>query len=286
MQLVTNSGGTPATSKAPLKYRLSSMLARKRLQRFWEIANAISLRGMGYSNHYRELNGESRFLRIWAKQVGSGNEPVFDVGANEGSFALEVAQLLPNCVIHCFEPMPSTFQRLIRRLGNDYRYSINNVAVSAAFGTLDLYDYAGETGTTHASSVPEAIATYFDRPLQSITVPTITIDDYLRQNGTDLVRLLKIDVEGHEEEVLRGASESLKRSAIEVIQFEVNAHNAFKGFTLYKIQSVLSGYDIYKILPDGIVPLVTAKKKYDARHETFRYANLIAIHRDSPIELY
>src|SRR3546814_12946764 len=75
----------PATPKVPWKYRLSSILARKGLQRFWEITNAISLRGMGYSNHYRELNGESRFLRIWAKQVGSGNEPVFDVGANEGS---------------------------------------------------------------------------------------------------------------------------------------------------------------------------------------------------------
>src|SRR3546814_2954047 len=93
MQLVTNPGGVPATPKVPWKYRLSSILARKSLQRFWEIANAISLRGMGYSNHYRELNGESRFLRIWAKQVGSGKEPVFDVGANEGSFALEVAQL-------------------------------------------------------------------------------------------------------------------------------------------------------------------------------------------------
>src|SRR3546814_7567756 len=110
--------------------------------------------------------------------------------------------------------MPSTFQRLIRRLGNDYRYSINNVAVSAAAGTLDLYDYAGETGTTHASSVPEAITTYFDRPLQSITVPTITIDNYLRPNDTDPVGLLKIDVEADEEEVLRGASEENGRANV------------------------------------------------------------------------
>src|SRR3546814_2903340 len=68
MQLVTNPGGVPATPKVPWKYRLSSILARKSLQRFWEITNAISLRGMGYSNHYRELNGESRFLRIRSEE--------------------------------------------------------------------------------------------------------------------------------------------------------------------------------------------------------------------------
>src|SRR3546814_709064 len=182
----------------PFKYRLSSVMARRYLQRFWEATNAISLRGMGYSNHYRDLNGESRFLRVWAKQAGSGHGIALDVGANEGNFALELAQLVPNWVVHCFEPMPSTFQRLIRRLGNDYRYAINNFAVSAAAGTLELYDSAGESGTTHASSAPAAITTYFHRPLQSITAPTNPIDNSLSTTGTSPNRQVTHAVQEHQ----------------------------------------------------------------------------------------
>ena len=129
---------------------------------------------------------------------------VFDVGANVGFYSLAAAQAAPDGVVHAFEPLPDTcedFRLNLRR--NSWAKNIRLIpaAVGEQSGTVHLTtEFHSSNYVTSAQSTEATTA-----------VPCITLDDYAAQ--ADLTRLdfIKIDVEGGELEVLRGASGTLRR---------------------------------------------------------------------------
>ena len=62
---------------------------------------------------------------------------------------------------------------------------------------------------------------------------------------------MKIDVEGHEYEVLIGAKRFIDFNKPKFIQIEINWHQLFKKVNLYEFSLLLRNYDIFKILPFG-----------------------------------
>lgn len=75
---------TPA--HIPIQVRIARLLARRNLQRFWEVLYLISVRGLGYNNYISSINGEDRFVQEWLLKYLRDNLVVFDVGANIGEF--------------------------------------------------------------------------------------------------------------------------------------------------------------------------------------------------------
>ena len=65
------------------------------------------------------------------------------------------------------------------------------------------------------------------------------------------IDLIKIDTEGFELEVIKGAKETIKKKLPKYIQIEFNWHQLFKGQTLYNFSEHLEKYDLFQILPYG-----------------------------------
>jgi FkbM family methyltransferase len=130
---------------------------------------------------------------------------VLDIGANIGIYALPWAAVNADVTVHCFEPNPAVRARLARnvalnRLGA--RVLPRSEALSDRAGTATLY------GSDDMSSLNKGVNT--GRQAVPIEVRLARLDDVLEREGPP-VSLVKIDVQGHELEVLRGADELISR---------------------------------------------------------------------------
>jgi FkbM family methyltransferase len=131
---------------------------------------------------------------------------VLDIGANVGSFALAASRLVgPAGHVYCCEPMPENRECLRRTieangLGN---VTIVPVAVGDVVGELEIR--IGRDSGGHSAVLVG------DGP--SVTVPVTTVDALIPETGVGRVGFIKVDVEGMEAEVLRGARDTVRRDA-------------------------------------------------------------------------
>jgi FkbM family methyltransferase len=199
---------------------------------------------------------------------------VLDVGANEGAYARHLATLLPHARILAFEPHPRTAARL--RAAATPGIEVIEQAVGATEGAMTLHDFADADGSTEARLDVETIRLR-GTEMQSFPVTCTTIDAVLAARGIDRVAFLKIDTEGHDLEVLRGARQALAERRIDVIQFEFIGSNIVTGATMRRFFEALEGYDIGRICLNGeLLPL----PQYSVRHcEIYVSQNLVAIAR-------
>jgi FkbM family methyltransferase len=141
-------------------------------------------------------------------------EIALDVGAHVGHFTILAAALVtaggaPGRVI-AFEPAPSNFERLQRNLGhNDFGAAVELLpcAAGAAPGTATFFDDGGTDGTEFSMVVARTAGAG-----SAFTATIDTIDQVCEARGIRAVRFMKIDVEGAEADVLRGAARVLAGS--------------------------------------------------------------------------
>ena len=145
-----------------------------------------------------------RVLELGMDLIAPGSR-VVDVGANIGVYALPWAAANPGVTVYAFEPNPTVHARLARnvalnRLGA--RVRLYSEALSDRAGTATLY------GSDDMSSLNQGVNA--GRQAAPIDVPLVRLDDVLGEEGAP-VSLVKIDVQGHELEVLRGAEAVISR---------------------------------------------------------------------------
>lgn len=141
---------------------------------------------------------------VFFRSVITEDDVCFDIGGNVGYFAMLMAQCASRGSVHVFEPIPLN-AAIIRTNANinDFEHvTVNNVAVGDKSGSIKFtvakdsaYSSMHSTGRVADSKV--------------IDVPMITLDEYANEHGIDKINLIKIDVEGAEELVARGAVEIL-----------------------------------------------------------------------------
>lgn len=141
-----------------------------------------------------------------------------DVGANVGSYTL-LACGAKGAKGHAFEPIPSTFRRLLRNLqinGLENRVHALNVGIGNKAGHLKFT--ADEDCINHVVMGSQE---------EAIDVKVETLDKILHREKPTL---LKIDVEGFEVPVLRGAKEVLRKSSLAAVLIETNGSGNRYGF--------------------------------------------------------
>lgn len=139
---------------------------------------------------------------------------VVDVGAHKGQFALAVRAAGLDCPILAFEPQPDVFAKTAERFRSDRTYEVRNLALSNAAGT-ETMQISGHSDSSSLLPIGEQQAEFFPgrEAVATVDVEVSTLENELR--GVDMAApaLLKIDVQGAELDVLRGAGESLSRFA-------------------------------------------------------------------------
>lgn len=145
---------------------------------------------------------------------------VFDVGANVGQSAAVFAREFPQAEILCFEPVSSVFAELERRFARSSRVRCFRCALGADARTSAIV-LSGST-QHHIAAHPLAD----DADGESVEVRTL--DEVCRERGIAHIGLLKIDTEGHDLDVLRGAEGLLGDQAVDVVEVEagMNPENA------------------------------------------------------------
>jgi FkbM family methyltransferase len=180
---------------------------------------------------------------------------IVDLGANIGAFTLWASRRFPDAKIVSVEPFPSTFERLAKTidenaLGN--RVKAQNIAVNGADGVVKFDATVGRRSYCR-SMVEDAGRT------ESIEVPCLSLSSLLDHHGLPEIDCLKMDVEGGEYAILRGASpETLRRIRVITMEF----HDAAKSPELWqKLEQ--SGFRRQRIVHAGWSGLATFVRRDD-----------------------
>jgi FkbM family methyltransferase len=172
---------------------------------------------------------------------------VFDVGANVGFFATQLVQMLArqSPEVYAFEPVPTTFAKLVEsvhHLGLDDR--VHPVAAAVLDDPRPVHLSFSDRNSLYA----QVAACGRPRAGDALAhAPGMTLDDFHAFAGV-LPALIKIDVEGCEVAVLRGAQGLLARADRPAIIFEYNPDTLNEcGVAVDAFHELLAGYALYYI---------------------------------------
>ena len=160
---------------------------------------------------------------------------MLDVGSNIGNHSLWLASCFQRVL--SFEPNPAALHYLENNVRIHDNISLYPVSLSREPGTA-LLRSGGESNLGQAGIA--------DSPSEdAVEISLESGDGFLRRHGLDEVDFIKIDVEGHEWEVLGGLRETI-RTRMPIILFEYHTDTAEKSG--YAIQDFLSGYDLFGLV--------------------------------------
>ncbi|MEJ7788640.1 MAG: FkbM family methyltransferase [Thermoleophilaceae bacterium] len=156
---------------------------------------------------------------------------IIDVGSSRGQFALVAAHRFPEAALICFEPLPGPRRKLESALGRHGNLTVIDRAVSSDAGTAEFVVSRADD----SSSLLEMTATQTHHfpgteAARHITVRTEPLDEMLTPGELAAPLLLKVDVQGAEIEVLRGAERVLPR--VDSILVECSFLELYRGQAL------------------------------------------------------
>ena len=189
--------------------------------------------------HYFKNKIENIFgLKIYRNSLPKGLDPVdeiyklsthygikikilFDVGANTGQSTISFKNYFPHLHIHCFEPIHNTFKFLkseTSRFRNVYyhQFALGSASDEVTINTGERNDLFSLVEPSQAGNVE--------------VIKVRTIDKVIKKLGIDKIDILKIDTEGYDLEVLKGAKKILSQGDVEFIQVETKLNGTEKRF--------------------------------------------------------
>lgn len=198
---------------------------------------------------------------------------IFDVGANVGKYTKELLNNFnDNCIIHSFEPVKKTYQKLSE---NNFAKNVilHNFAFSSAEGSSKIYTNSETSGL---ASLSKRRLDHFNIHMDiEENIKLKTIDSFCLENGINNIFFLKMDVEGHELEVLKGAKNMLNNNSIEHLQFEFGGCNIDSRTFFQDFWYLLKDkYHIYRIVKDGLYEISNYKETLEIFITTNYFAEL------------
>jgi FkbM family methyltransferase len=166
---------------------------------------------------------------------------VLDIGAHTGLFAITIRTVLPQAQIYCFEPLPDCFKALQARMTGKGNFAAFNVALGDSTG---MVPFQRNDSTSSSSVLPMAelhTATFpHTRDVQTIEIKMQRLDDAVQELKLIQPLMLKIDVQGYEERVLRGGEKTL--GLADVVVVETSLEKLYDGQASFD--------DVYRFLVD------------------------------------
>ncbi|MBN2454968.1 MAG: FkbM family methyltransferase [Sedimentisphaerales bacterium] len=170
---------------------------------------------------------------------------IFDIGAYIGTIASIYKKTFPDSTIYCFEPFPESFEKL-SQLCNDKSIYAYQMAIADKCDKTALYVNT-DLSCNSFFPRPESGYKYYPKDssnIREIQVETTILDSFCDENRISKIDILKLDVEGAEIKVLKGASKKLTSKKIKLIYTEVMFIPHYKGGCLFHdVANFLSQYD-------------------------------------------
>jgi FkbM family methyltransferase len=215
------------------------------------------------------------------RRIVRPGDRVLDVGANLGVVTLQLARLVgPNGVVHSFEPNPAVHRLLEQSLERNHLTNVrlHKCALGADDGTTLTLNFSEENaglGTVCRGSTGAGWS--------SVEVPVRTLSALAAEHDFGEMRLMKMDVEGFELTVLRGALAWLAARPPEAIVFESNEGRDPKEPD--PVISFLSeqGYTFYSI-PKRLFSLKLVPYRLGSEHAEASH-DMLAIRKDREQEI-
>lgn len=206
-----------------------------------------------WNNSNSETNGEKWFFQL----IKSRLKLLVDVGVRETLTYPDDGK----CIQHCFEPNPD-FVQLLGRYANDHVF-INPKGLGSEEKTVEYFRHSESSRRRAVYSCPVDCAC-------KTTMHITTLDTYCAEKKISQIDFLKIDTEGYELEVLRGASQILTQTNI--VQFEYGGTYPDNHITLGEVHAFLKAkgfVHLYLICPGYVLEMPNPPENY-------QYANYVA----------
>jgi FkbM family methyltransferase len=223
-------------------------------------------KGIGFNSCEIEAKHALQFLL----ELGVRNPLVFDVGANVGLFSKAILERSPLSRIVAFEPSALARSELRAMFSNDDRVTISPFALGNEIGSSTLWSNVEGSGL---GSLTRRELQHFGIAFDNSEQVEVTTLDAWNENQQLSPDFIKIDVEGHELDVLKGATKTIE--TVKVIQFEfggcnIDTRTFYRDFWNFFRDS---GFELYRISKKG--PLRIAN--YDEEDEYFVTTNYLAV---------
>lgn len=194
----------------------------------------------GYDLYRVQKDSQRSLLGLYALNINT----VIDIGANRGQFARRVIDTFPRAHFYCFEPLPDAFHEL-DKWATLYpgRFSLFNVALGEMSGVVTLnspVDHSDASSILKSTETHELLHPVVKKQRQ-VTVEIKSLDSVLIGMSDQLALniLIKMDVEGYEDRVIRGGSEILKLATACIVEicFDELHHGQASFDTIYNLMN-------------------------------------------------
>tara|TARA_B100001540_G_scaffold150766_1_gene133599 strand:- start:304 stop:1146 length:843 start_codon:yes stop_codon:yes gene_type:complete len=259
------------------------IFGRKNMQSINNVFLSLTLNAKGYKNFGNfAQTGEKKFIQSISKDL----KICIDVGANVGKYT-NLLLSETNSEIISFEPLKEAYKEL-QKIEKEYpnRLRVFNYAIGEKNTNLEL-NFSDEKSEKATFSNDIDKLSFFDHEKnKKVMTDIVTLDSFLSDNSSLInmsnIDLIKIDTEGFELEVIKGAKETIKNKLPKYIQLEFNWHQLFKNHSMYKFSQYLNNYELFQILPFGEKLI----KVDPTRPETniFHLSNFVYIRKDISIK--
>lgn len=182
---------------------------------------------------------------------------ILDIGAHRGETIKILFSAFKPSKIICFEPQKDNYLFLKKTFLDNELIEIKNFAlgekietkilnVNADPGTSSLMDFNKNSNYLKLKSFLLGKKNFKDLILRKEKINIYPLDsiDFKNKN----IDMIKIDVEGYEEKVLKGAEKTFKNNNIKIILIEFHLSEMFEGYSRQNLMSLIKskGYVLYK----------------------------------------
>lgn len=162
----------------------------------------------------------------WLQNLGI--KTFVDAGSHIGPFAFSMRDLYPQAEIYSFEPLPECFAKLQANLYPFGHFKAFNVALGDRQEDTTFYQssFSESSSLLEMSSIHKT-AFPFTAENKAVPVKMARLDDFLAEMQLERPLFLKLDVQGYELQVLKGAEELLH--SVDYLMVEVSFKELYKG---------------------------------------------------------
>lgn len=162
-------------------------------------------------------NTDTFEIGVWVEKIGI--KTIIDIGSNEGQFIKSVNRVLPGRRILAFEPIKGCYDKLVANTAH-LNVTAYNCGLSDQEGSTEINISENFVSSSilpmenlHKNLYPES--NYVSKQ----TIALKRLDDIVAAANVETNILLKIDVQGYEDKVIKGGTETIKKAAVIVIEY-------------------------------------------------------------------